>query len=181
MIAYSTSPAEKVTAQAATASKHFVSEPDFVHVRYISPILTVRAWTAFLQLWTTTHDLAHTILPLPDGASFVVSYPVGREPDMPQLYTQLAAQISAIGPGKAPERIIGTWQGDHLKIVKPMPVIRSCPDGDIDRERDVHATPLPARARIRALPSKAATPTTHYPRRHRVSGIAPRKCWCGGQ
>jgi len=117
--------AAKVLTQATGGAALFAENREFVHVRYISPILTPRAWIETLQEWTA-QELAHQILPLPGGASFVVSHRQDYEPDMAVVYAQIYAQIEAAGDRPA-ERIIGSWTGGRGKVLFTTSKDRSMP------------------------------------------------------
>ncbi|MET9265239.1 hypothetical protein [Amycolatopsis sp. NPDC004079] len=110
-------PAMKILNQATSAAELFATEREFVHVRYISPIITPQSWMTVLQEWTVTHDLVHRTLPMPQGAAFVVSHRQDFEPDMQAVVAKMHDAIAAAGDGPAPERIIASWEGDTARIV----------------------------------------------------------------
>jgi putative heme degradation protein len=117
--------AQKVLTQAASGAAMFAGNRGFVQARYISPILTARAWIGVLQERTTTHGLTHHILPVPGGGSFVVSHREDAQPDMREVYAQLYDQIAALGTSTAPDRIVTTWESgrkDTLQTTAGQPV-----------------------------------------------------------
>lgn len=110
-------PATKILNQATSGAEMFAKEREFVHMRYISPIITPRAWMTILQEWTITHDLAHRELPLPQGAAFVMSHRRDWEPDMKIVLAHLYHALAALGDGPSPERILATWNNGGARIV----------------------------------------------------------------
>jgi hypothetical protein len=107
----------KITNQAATAARLFAEQREFVHVRFISPLITADAWFATLQEWTTTHSLVHRVLPVGGGASFVVSHRADHPGvDLHRIMSTVAEQVEALGDGPGPERIMVQWNAGHRQV-----------------------------------------------------------------